>query len=50
MHRVSDVGKKDVHIAEPIVPDTSPLDVKVSIEKLEKVLLARVLSNPGRTG
>jgi hypothetical protein len=48
VHRVSDVGEKDIHIAEPIVPDTSPLDVKVLIEKLEKVLMTRVLSNPSR--
>jgi hypothetical protein len=33
---VSDVGQIEVHTAEPLVPDSSRLDVEIAIAKLKK--------------
>jgi hypothetical protein len=36
MHNVSDVRQIEVHIAEPLVPGPSRLEVKIAIAKLKK--------------
>jgi hypothetical protein len=35
MHRISDVGKIEIHTAEPLVPDPRPFEVKLAIVKLK---------------
>jgi hypothetical protein len=35
MHRVSDVRQIKIHTAEPLVPDPSPFEVEIAIEKLK---------------
>jgi hypothetical protein len=36
VHRDSDVRQIEIHTAEPLVPDLSPFEVEVAIEKLKK--------------
>jgi hypothetical protein len=36
VHRVSDIRQIEIHTAEPLVLDTSPLDVEIAIVKLKK--------------
>jgi hypothetical protein len=36
VHRVSDVRQIEIHTAEPLVPDPSPFEVEIAIEKLER--------------
>jgi hypothetical protein len=42
VHRVSDVRQIEIHTTEPLVPDPSPFEVEIAIEKFEKYKL------PGR--
>jgi hypothetical protein len=39
VHRVSDVRQREIHTAEPLVPDPSPLEVEITIAKLKKYKL-----------
>jgi hypothetical protein len=34
VYRASDVRQTEIHTGEPLVPDTSPLEVEIAIEKL----------------
>jgi hypothetical protein len=34
VHRVSDVRQTEIHIAEPLEPDPSPLEVEIAISNL----------------
>jgi hypothetical protein len=36
VHNVSDVRQIEVHIAEPLVPGSSPLEVEIAVAKLRK--------------
>jgi hypothetical protein len=35
VHRVSDVRQIEMHAAEPLVPDPSPIEVEIAIAKLK---------------
>jgi hypothetical protein len=35
-HKVSDVSKREIHTAEPLVPDPSPFEVETVTTKLKK--------------
>jgi hypothetical protein len=35
-NRVSNVGQIEIHTAEPLVPDPSPLEVEIAIAKLKR--------------
>jgi hypothetical protein len=35
-HRVSDVRQIEIHTAEPLLPEHSPVEVEVAIVKLKK--------------
>jgi hypothetical protein len=55
-HNVSDVRKLEIHIAAPLVPDPSHLEVDISIAKLKKYkslgsdeILAEVYQAGGET-
>jgi hypothetical protein len=36
VHRVSDVRQKEIHTAEPLVPDSCPSEIDIAIAKLKK--------------
>jgi len=36
-HRVNDVRQTEVYTAETLVPELSPFEVKITIEKLEVI-------------
>jgi hypothetical protein len=36
VHRVGDVRQREIHRAEPLVPDPSPFQVDIAIAKLKK--------------
>jgi hypothetical protein len=38
VHRVSDVKQIEIHTAEPLVPDPSPLEVEIAIAKLKRCI------------
>jgi hypothetical protein len=37
VHRVSDVRQIEIHTAEPLVPEPSPLEVETAIAKLKSI-------------
>jgi hypothetical protein len=37
VHGVSDIRQIEIHTAEPLVPDSNPFEVEISIENLKKV-------------
>jgi hypothetical protein len=41
VHRVSDVRQREIHTAEPLVPEPSPFEVETAISKLKKKKFAR---------
>jgi hypothetical protein len=36
VHRFSDVRQIEIHTAEPLVPDPSPFEVEIAVEKLRR--------------
>jgi hypothetical protein len=36
VHRFSDVRQIEIHTAEPLLPDSSPLEVEIAIAKLKR--------------
>jgi hypothetical protein len=36
VYRASDVRQIEIHTAEPLVPDPSPFEVEIAIEKLKR--------------
>jgi hypothetical protein len=36
VHRVSDVRQREIHTADPLVPDHSPFEVEIAVTKLKK--------------
>jgi hypothetical protein len=39
VHRVSDVRPMEIHISEPLVPESSPFEVEKAITKLKRYKL-----------
>jgi hypothetical protein len=35
VHRTSDVRQIEIHIAEPLVPESSPIEVEIAVKKLK---------------
>ena len=48
VHEVNDVRHKEIHTAEPLVPETSAFEVELAIEKLKMSQVTRYCSNPTR--
>jgi hypothetical protein len=42
VHNVSDIGQREIHTAESLVHDTTPIEVEIAIAKLHRL---RVLDN-----
>jgi hypothetical protein len=36
VHRVNDVRQIEIHTAEPLVPDSSPIEAEIAVAKLKK--------------
>jgi hypothetical protein len=47
VHGVSDVRQAEIHTAEPLVPEPSPLEVELAIEKLKRQI-TKYRSNTSR--
>jgi hypothetical protein len=45
VHRASEVRQIEIHTAEPLVPDPSPVEVEIAITKVKKVKLYLCLTN-----
>jgi len=41
VHGFSDVRQKEIHTAEPLVPEPSAFEVEMAIEKLKKTQIVR---------
>jgi hypothetical protein len=48
VHGINDVRQKEIHTAEPLVPELSAVEVEMAIENLKKTHFTRYGSNHSR--
>jgi hypothetical protein len=48
VHGVNDVRQREIHTAEPLVPQTSTLEVELAIEKIRSHRLTDIVQIPAK--